>query len=466
MSTETPSTNPSESKSIHPAIASRTFRQLLTTVALVTAASIVLYVGLTSAMSRRDEEQDRKRAAAFEEFEKSSETSQQQAEALQSGQAAEIADLKTEMADIQRQWNDAEEQLRSLQIEASSQTSEQALAESELNRVRSTAQRAMRDLQSLAQQVSDWHSTSQLLLTNEAGRRIATDDGHVTLVADALARSHPDRNQVHAWIEELKPLARVFETGDRIAGSYVRVSSEHRARIAELATLTTAAMSALENDQQLIDRIVNATRDVDPGPHTLEAKVQQRSSADDERVLNLLESARQEALQEQAEKLAAVEREFITEQTDVIVARIEQATRFAQKRKELTQTRADIEEGLLEEQRKHLELVAEFERELPATRKYLLAFIEDGYTYRRGNPVSRGPVSLSLLHSHRALDPTKPGMESMMFIASRQNDRSRGAIPGFSVYSWQNLPKEPILKAQQFLKKYGDLMVNIGMLAE
>ena len=57
-------------------------------------------------------------------------------------------------------------------------------------------------------------------------------------------------------------------------------------------------------------------------------------------------------------------------------------------------------------------------------------------------------------------------MQKMIFLAHSRNDRNPGAIPNAlsGDIDWLNVPKEPLMKAQGFLIKYGKLLVEKEML--
>ena len=120
-----------------------------------------------------------------------------------------------------------------------------------------------------------------------------------------------------------------------------------------------------------------------------------------------------------------------------------------------------------EDEAREATLEKEFEKDLPQIRQSLAAFITPGFAYR-DKRAPKGPISLAWLEGIGALEDSRQGMERIASVASHQNDRPRGAIPFLigNEYGWQQMPKEPITKAQGLLTKYGKLMVKKGLLAE
>ena len=128
--------------------------------------------------------------------------------------------------------------------------------------------------------------------------------------------------------------------------------------------------------------------------------------------------------------------------------------------------RAELQARLAKEK-----LEADFKRDQAEIRRYLAAFMYEGYSQpgEQGyhhSTTKKGPMSLSALRSAGATMESELGLQRLAFsVTGSGNDRPAGGFPkyiGGTLYTQQ----VPFLsKAQGFLIKYGDLMVEKKLLA-
>jgi hypothetical protein len=196
------------------------------------------------------------------------------------------------------------------------------------------------------------------------------------------------------------------------------------------------------------------------------------------------ETARLQADQEQAEKIAKLERELAEVKgrgkEAELKAKVEQAANLAkleqerqaeEARLEAAKKQAEVnstrdEADRLAEQKKREQLIREFERDKAQVASYLRAFTADGFKHRPDK--TKGHSSLSFLESEGALKEGLPGLQRFLFLGSADNDRPRGGLPyyiGGNIQGVQGLNIEPVEKAQALLRKYGELMVERKLLA-
>jgi len=59
-------------------------------------------------------------------------------------------------------------------------------------------------------------------------------------------------------------------------------------------------------------------------------------------------------------------------------------------------------------------------------------------------------------------------MEQLMRVATVTNDREAGGFPQYvgGDFNWQQTNKEYVKRAQELLTKYGDLLVEKGLLSQ
>lgn len=109
-------------------------------------------------------------------------------------------------------------------------------------------------------------------------------------------------------------------------------------------------------------------------------------------------------------------------------------------------------------------LEREFQRSLPEIRRYLTPFITPGnrhigQTYTE----EKKPLSFSGIQRAGALDNTAIGHQNFMFLAgSSRNDRPSGIFPTY-IGGHVHDPGD-VVRAQNLLKRFGDLLVEKGML--
>jgi hypothetical protein len=184
------------------------------------------------------------------------------------------------------------------------------------------------------------------------------------------------------------------------------------------------------------------------------------------------EDARLAAEKAQAERLAQLEQEIVAAagkaQEEALQAKKQQATllgnaeldRIAEETKVKEAEKRAAAAGLklqareVEDSIKAAALEREFERDLPEIKSLLSAFLLPGFKYRADN--SKGPASLAHIGSQKGLEQSANGSYAMAFLANA-SDRSAGGLKN---------PASPerIRRAQDLLRKYGDLMVQKKML--
>ena len=169
-----------------------------------------------------------------------------------------------------------------------------------------------------------------------------------------------------------------------------------------------------------------------------------------------LDTARAAAVEEKTAALKAEECALEAKRIETAIHKLrnEQRVEDSKRTSDDAETKRRIEE--VKQLQAKQDLLNEFERDLPQIRSHLSAFISPGRQYRKKD--GDGPVSLSLLTSKGAMLQKSDGLSSLSFHAN-VNDRPAGAL--------QNpAPFGHVQKAQDLLKKYGELLVERGMLDE
>ena len=110
-----------------------------------------------------------------------------------------------------------------------------------------------------------------------------------------------------------------------------------------------------------------------------------------------------------------------------------------------------------------------YQRDLADIKVKLQPFIADGYTYNEEDGPQRTGSHWPRCAAGVRWRPGRKGLEKLLYVGgTTTNDRERGAFPQYvgSEFAWRQLNKDFIVKAQDYLIKYGDLMVEEGLLAK
>ena len=136
--------------------------------------------------------------------------------------------------------------------------------------------------------------------------------------------------------------------------------------------------------------------------------------------------------------------------------------------------RIEAKAAALKAKRAAEQLAREFARERASVLSLLSPFIDRAITQpRNGNPISKGgikrPTSLGALTSFGALNDTPAGLDALYHAGGHPaNMRKKGGFPSF--VSMTSIPNESVRqqvrRAQQYLRKYGQLLVNESKLSQ
>ncbi|MEJ7593006.1 MAG: hypothetical protein WKF77_15780 [Planctomycetaceae bacterium] len=391
---------------------------------------------------------------------------------LQQGDTSVIA----EMESMRQKFAAFDSDFRLLSQHVDEAKSNQAVARAKVADLRRESSVAKSRLQVLRKLVADWAAKASGLMDGDSGRRVASSSAHIVLVENLLRRDRPTEVELTAWSESLDALTPRLDSTpadkDEIA-----ITPEHQQLLKDLSRQLGQSRDALEQQVLLLDAVLKETASQELSEQTLGQTIRDgRLQQDKELLTNLSdarEAARLAAQAEQAAELARLESELVEEATkrqveelrakqaqaeQVAKAELERIAAETLLKKAKVQAQSDAiqaETETLEATQQHQKLEREFERDLPVIRSLLSAFMSKGHQYRSDN--AAGPASLGFLTSQGALEPTPRGSYQMAFLANA-GTRPPGGLKN---------PANPDLlrRAQDLLKKYGDLMVQRELLA-
>ena len=391
---------------------------------------------------------------------------------IQQGDASAIAELES----MRQKVADFDSNFRLLSERVDEARSNQAVARAKVADLRRESSVAKSRLQALRKLVADWAAKASGLMEGDSGRRIAGSSAHIVLVENLLHRDRPTEVELTAWSESIDALTPPPESNpsDKVE---IAITPEHQQLLKDLSRQLGQSRDTLEQQLFLLDAVLKETASQELSKQTLGQAIQATRLQQDKDLLTNLsdarESARLAAQAEQAAELARLESELVEEatkrQVEELRAKEAQAEQVAkaeleriaaetllQEAKVRAQSEAiQVEKASLEADQQFQNLEREFERDLPAIRNLLSAFVSKGHYYRSDNKA--GPASLAFLTSQGALEPTANGSYQMAFLANA-GTRPAGGLKN---------PANPDLlrRAQDLLNKYGDLMVQKEMLA-
>jgi hypothetical protein len=389
---------------------------------------------------------------------------------------AELEAMRKQVADFDRVLAAQRDQFRLLSDRADEAKSRQAVDRAKVAVLQGEITLARERLLKLKTLHAGWTARQGSLLTGDAGRRIAGNAAQLELVVSVLDRERPSESDLVQWEAELDALAGPVQTAAD-GQSQIAITTEHGQLLRDLGQRLAKSVSAFEQQTLLVDAVLKETASAAPAATTLEQSLRERrTKADQESVRQLSaarEAARKQAEVARANELAKLEAEIVQATTrreaDELRAkkaqaeqlgkaeleRIAEETRVQEAKKKAETAGLKSEVTRVEASIKAAALEKEFERELPAMKGLLAAFLTDGFKYRNDN--AKGPASFSYISSQKALEPTPTGSYSMAFLAN-SSDRPAGGLKNPA-------SPEALRRAQDYLNKYGALLVEKGLLA-
>ena len=391
---------------------------------------------------------------------------------IQQGDTSVIAEMEL----MRKKVADFDSHFRLLSERVDEAKSNQAVERAKVADVRRDSSVALSRLQALKKLVADWTARTSGLMTGDSGRRIASSPAHVTMVDDLLSRERPTEVELTGWSDALDALTPPPRSSADDKSEIV-ITVEHGQRLQDLSRQLGKARDSLEQQLLLLDAILKETASLESSQQTLEQVIKDiHLQRDKELMIDLSDArkaARLEAQAEQTAELARLESELLKEATKREVEkrraeqtqaeqvakaeldRIAEETRLQEAKVRAQSEAIKVETASLAADQQLKKLEREFEQDLPAIRSLLSAFVSKGHGYRTDN--ASGPASLAYLTSQGALEPTPIGSYQMAFLANS------GTRPAGGLKNPANA--DLLRRAQDLLKKYGDLMVQRELLA-
>jgi hypothetical protein len=336
---------------------------------------------------------------------------------------------------------------------------QRALQQATLLRIRKQGNRIQQKWDDLSTAQNRLTLSLDALESEEVGNQIASSpkliDQYVALRETAVPAAD-------ATAELQEELAILLEPLNAIEAT--QIQSEFTAALDGLAERIETQLIAVKRDQRMLEALQSVAASRAPAESRLADAVEQRAealaAARLTEIADAVDTARQLEIDRVAKESGEEQRKIAEAERDV--ERLKEQQRLADLEAQKQQRQAAIAKAALER---------EFQRDLPQIRSLLRPLITDGLTQPGRNNFEpadkKGPVSLAKLRGTGALAPTAKARGGLYYIVGSNNDRDLGSFPRYrggaqDVQSRQST----MMRVQELVNKYGELMVEKGMLAE
>jgi hypothetical protein len=322
----------------------------------------------------------------------------------------------------------------------------------------------------LALEHESWNTYSPEVVSGEIGRRIASDETLIERFAAMIDRGTSTELELESFRDRFLSLSKVVDAISRDP-SY-EPSGELDEAIGVLSEEVNRALESVALRRNEINAIARLASSLTPSDQPLSEAIEYvRQRQLDERYEAIAE-AKRVAEAKAISEIAAKKMEQARLKREIELAEIDKRNAALAKTIAEEKQKAIADEEERKRQARLAALEAEFNRDLGQINSMLKPFTSKGRTQpgSRGwrSDATYGPVSLSKLKSAGLLEDTVASRQNLYFLTTgnRYNDREHGAFPRYvgGASDWQR--KHPTIeRAQDLLQKYGDLMVQKGMLA-
>ena len=334
-----------------------------------------------------------------------------------------------------------------------------ALQEAKLLRIRNQGERIRGQWEALSAAQTLLAMSLKPLGSDEAGSRIASSpeliDQYAALRQTALPAAQLTEELQGELAILLKPLDEIEAT---------QIEPDYTAALAEISGRIDAQLIAVKRDQRMLDALLSVASNRAAQTISLQTALEQRSNELAE--ARLTDIADAVAVSRQAE-IDRVTQESAEEQRKIADAQREVQRLKEQQRLQVLEDERRVREAAIAK----AALEREFQRDLPQIRSLLRPLITEGLTQPGRNSFEpadqKGPVSLAKLRGTGALGPTAKARGGLYYIVSTNNDRDLGSFPRY-IGGAQDVQAQQrtMMRVQELVNKYGELMVEKGLMAE
>ena len=351
-----------------------------------------------------------------------------------------------------------------------------SVARSKLNRELArldAARAAVSELRDARRRLDEARST---LLDGEPGRAAADDESLLTRAEAAfVATAELTGTPPEVAEERLDGLSDPLRAAEAdLPAGYAPTPALGR-EIDAVAQEARERAGALASVAGLWENLAAEARDAPGGGETLRSALARRRQERDERTAQSraeeIESARRENEEMKTRETIDADRKIALAAAAAEKARGDREAKRRILDAEVAEARATAEGAERRVKVARAKLEREFAAERPAADSLLAAFTADGDQYKGANAgAAKGPASLAAIRGLGALDDSEYGLRQMLFALHPGNNRRSGLdwvnlVMHLPPANWSHGQRTHIEETQRLLRKYGDLMVEKGLLA-
>lgn len=345
----------------------------------------------------------------------------------------------------------------------------------ELGELKSRLDALDEQLAVLRTEANDWTVRVVSLQTDEPGRRLATRPDLVVQFAALTDQEHPSLPAIRRFQQDTQ----LLRTGlDQFFKADVTAlpSEEYHQKLGDLETVLRTAARGYESDQALLKSLLALTATTEPAAETLAEAVSQADQARAQAQVQQLQTARQQAFDEGLRELSVQEQKRIRASIDLEILQSKGQTDQTERAKDDVLAKQRADEAAAAAAREQARLMREALR--PEVLDLLAPLTaHDDIQPRQivgagahGQQVARKePVSLRRLKMLGVMEQNDEGKQKLVLLNST-NWTSRPRWPmryeATEPSLWNDLQRDAISKTQEYLIKYGEVLVKAGKLAE
>ncbi|WP_425399931.1 hypothetical protein [Aeoliella sp.] len=330
------------------------------------------------------------------------------------------------------------------------------------------------EISALKKELDEWQDLVAPLSSNDAGRRIATRPELLQQYAALSDVKMATFDDLDRWQRQFDTLFSRIKLAHGDQSIRVVVTPDDITAFQSLDAQVNSAFDQLRQQVRALQLIMAKADGLDPGQQTLADTIAAVQRERDEQFRQKLsETTRAEIRkvdEEFAAKIAAEQREQrrLLKEQELAAEQLETQERAAElaaieKRNEELRARLALEK-----------LKAEYQADLSEIESLLAPFLDSAITQpTKSNPIAKGgpmkPTSLNALKGSGALDDSSDGLNLLYQAGGHPaNMRKKGGFPSFVSLQTlgQGSERDKVRRAQQLLVKYGELMVEDGLLSK
>lgn len=392
------------------------------------------------------------------------------------------SDIRAENADLRRVNANIQTRLDEIEAHELLLKQEKTVKQSRLQILKAKANDAATAIDALEKETGLWQNANEQLRTTDNGRAVAANRELLAQYHALIKQPRPSPALAANLRSRLEPLQTLLDQASTAKNPLFSPSEQLESQIAAIETESKESLNLYRDHNQQLQVILaqapagrpagtltldEAVKDIE-GQYADERTKQLAKALDEARrvndqkdaqALSDSETKKRETERVNKQKLEQAEREHTNAEAERKAAEIardtqknkDETSELAQKKKQ------DEEEAMLDR---------EFQKDWPDIQAHLRPM----FTASNYQPIpgamrrltnTKGPMSLSAIRTSGALAEGKAGIFSLFATVNVDPERKKVGWPEFTTDS-----TEFFLKGQQYLIKYGDLMVKKGHLAK